>query len=93
MVQGDLLLLAAGAIGVVNKALDRVRQYIARELKLIQPGQHALLWVTDFPMYDWNEDEQRLEVCIPSPCPDWLEIDVHSTPAAVSQVQKMQPGG
>lgn len=59
--QGDLLLLAAGRTAVVNKALDRVRQYIAKDLQLIDPSAHNLLWVTDWPMFEWNEDEQRLE--------------------------------
>ena len=45
----------------MNRGLDRVRQYIAKQLKLADPDQHALLWVTDFPMFEWNEDEQRHE--------------------------------
>ena len=49
---------------MVNKALDRVRQYLAKDLGLLESGKHALLWVTDFPMYEWNEQEQRLEVSL-----------------------------
>jgi hypothetical protein len=45
-VQGDLLLLAAGSAPVVHKALDRVRQYVAKDLKLVDDSQHCLLWVT-----------------------------------------------
>ena len=45
----------------MNRALDRVRQYIAKALKLADPKAHALLWVTDFPMFEWNEEEQRHE--------------------------------
>jgi hypothetical protein len=59
--QGDLLLFAAGPTPVVNKALDRVRQYLAKDLNLIDTSQHNLLWVTDWPMFEYNEDEQRLE--------------------------------
>lgn len=59
--QGDLLLLAAGPTAVVNKALDRVRQYLAKDLNLIDHSAHKLLWVTDWPMFEWNDDEQRLE--------------------------------
>ena len=47
----------------MNKAMDKVRQFIAKDLKL-HVREHALLWVVDFPMYDWNEDEQRLEVLL-----------------------------
>lgn len=59
--QGDLLLFAAGPLSTTNKALDRVRQCLAKELSLIDPSAHNLLWVTDFPMFEWSEDEQRLE--------------------------------
>lgn len=59
--QGDLLLFAAGPASVTNKALDRVRQFLGRALNLIDASAHNLLWVTDFPMFEWNEDEQRLE--------------------------------
>ena len=52
---------------MVNKALDRVRQYLAKELDLIDKQQNAMLWVTDFPMYEYNEDEDRLEVPHSSP--------------------------
>ena len=57
--QGDLLLFAAGTEATVNRGLDRVRQYIAKQLNLADPKQHALLWITDFPMFEWNEEEQR----------------------------------
>ena len=59
--QGDLLLLAAGPHTLVHRVLDRVRQYLAKELKLIDPKSDCLLWVTDFPMFEWNEEEGRLE--------------------------------
>ncbi|KAL0025277.1 hypothetical protein WJX77_012575 [Trebouxia sp. C0004] len=59
--EGDLLLFAAGDEAAVNRAMDRVRQYIAKQLNLADPKAHALLWVTDFPMFEWNEDEQRHE--------------------------------
>ena len=57
--QGDLLLFAAGTEATVNRGLHRVRQYIAKQLHLADPSQHALLWITDFPMFEWNEEEQR----------------------------------
>jgi aspartyl-tRNA synthetase len=45
----------------VHRVLDRLRQFLARTLGLIDPSAHSLLWVTDFPMFEWNEDEGRLE--------------------------------
>jgi aspartyl-tRNA synthetase len=58
---GHLLLFGAGSTDIVNKTLDRVRQFIAREFNLIEPDKINLLWITDFPMFEWNADEKRLE--------------------------------
>ncbi len=58
---GHLLLFAAGDTATVNKTLDRLRQAIAREQNLIDPSKINLLWITDFPMFEWNADEKRLE--------------------------------
>jgi aspartyl-tRNA synthetase len=58
---GHLLLFGAGPTATVNATLDRLRQAIARELDLIPPDRLNLLWVTDFPMFEWNAEEQRLE--------------------------------
>jgi aspartyl-tRNA synthetase len=58
---GDLLLFGAGDAGMVNKTLDRLRLVIGRELGLINDEQVNLLWVTEFPMFEWNADEKRLE--------------------------------
>ncbi|MBW4607610.1 MAG: aspartate--tRNA ligase [Hassallia sp. WJT32-NPBG1] len=58
---GHLLLFAAADAATVNKTLDRLRQAIAREFQLIDPEKINLLWVVDFPMFEWNADEKRLE--------------------------------
>jgi aspartyl-tRNA synthetase len=58
---GHLLLFAADQTAIVNKTLDRVRQFIGKELGLIDANKINLLWVTDFPMFEWNADEKRLE--------------------------------
>jgi aspartyl-tRNA synthetase len=58
---GHLLLFAADTEVTVNKTLDRLRQSVAKEMNLIDPEQMNLLWVTEFPMFEWNADEQRLE--------------------------------
>ena len=58
---GHLLLFAAADAGTVNKTLDRLRQVIAKEMDLIDQSQLNLLWVTEFPMFEWNADEKRLE--------------------------------
>ncbi len=62
---GDLILFGAGKTQTVNKTLDRIRQYIAKELNLIHPNKLAeqwnFLWVVDFPMFEFNSEENRLE--------------------------------
>ena len=58
---GDLILLGAGDKQIVNQSLDRVRQYIAKDLNLIDKSKWNFLWVTDFPMFERNEEENRYE--------------------------------
>ena len=62
---GTLLLFGAGDTATVNKALDRVRQFLARELGLVPAERDNdvwnFLWVVDFPMFEFNADENRLE--------------------------------
>jgi aspartyl-tRNA synthetase len=58
---GDLLLFGAGETGIVNASLSRVRLAVGEELKLIDPDEINMLWVVDFPMFEWNADEKRLE--------------------------------
>lgn len=58
---GHLLLFGAGDTATVNKSLDRLRLFIAEEMKLIDDRQPNLLWVTEFPMFEWNADEKRYE--------------------------------
>ena len=63
--EGDLLLLGAGSTKVVNQSLDKVRRYIAKDLGLIsdekKEKQWNFVWITDFPMFEKNEEENRLE--------------------------------
>ena len=58
---GHLLLFAAADAITVNKTLDRLRLFVGNELGLIDKEKMNLLWVTDFPMFEWNADEKRLE--------------------------------
>ncbi|MGD1906044.1 MAG: aspartate--tRNA ligase [Leptolyngbyaceae cyanobacterium] len=59
--EGHLLLFGAGESAIVNATLDRVRQAIAQEMDLIPADALNLLWVTEFPMFEWNADEKRYE--------------------------------
>jgi aspartyl-tRNA synthetase len=58
---GHLLLFGAGDTETVNKSLDRLRQVMGRELELIDPDKINLVWIIEFPMFEWNAEEKRLE--------------------------------
>jgi aspartyl-tRNA synthetase len=58
---GHLLLFGAGDTNIVNKSLDRLRLVIGKELGLIDENKLNFVWVTEFPMFEWNADEKRLE--------------------------------
>ncbi|MDJ1180910.1 aspartate--tRNA ligase [Roseofilum sp. BLCC_M91] len=73
---GHLLLFGAGDTATVNKTLDRLRQVIGRQMGLIDDNQINLIWVTEFPMFEWNPDEKRLEALhhpFTSPNPEDLD--------------------
>lgn len=85
---GDLLLFGAGDAAMVNKTLDRLRLVIGRELGLINDNKANLLWVTDFPMFEWNADEKRLEALhhpFTAPHPD----DINDLTTARAQAYDM----
>ncbi|WP_430013583.1 aspartate--tRNA ligase [Microcystis ichthyoblabe FBCC-A1114] len=58
---GHLLLFGAGDTDTVNKSLSRLRLVLGEQLGLIDPDKINLLWVTDFPMFEYNPEEKRLE--------------------------------
>ena len=55
---GDLLLFAADAPAVANAVLSALRLHMADALDVPREG-HALLWVVDFPMFRYDEDEKK----------------------------------
>ncbi|MFQ9923714.1 MAG: aspartate--tRNA ligase [Beduini sp.] len=57
---GDLLLFVADAkYEVVCDALAALRNHLGKELKLYDPEAFAFLWVTDFPMFEYDDETQR----------------------------------
>jgi aspartyl-tRNA synthetase len=55
----DLLLVIGGVAGTVLASLGALRLHLAREQGLVPEGRHDFLWVTDFPLLEWNEDDRR----------------------------------
>lgn len=69
---GDLLLFVADAAPVTSAALAALRNRLGKELELYDPSEFCALWVVDFPLVTWNEDEQRYDAehhpfCQPHP--------------------------
>jgi aspartyl-tRNA synthetase len=57
--QGDLILFVADQKEVVHKTLGALRLLFRDRLKLVEPDIMAFSWVVDFPMFEWNEEEQK----------------------------------
>ena len=58
---GDLILIVAGELKMVNKVLDELRREMGRRLGLIDPNHLAFFFVVDFPLLDWNEETKLWE--------------------------------
>ena len=57
----EMILLIADKEIAANKALAPLRCKIARDLKLYDEKSFEFLWVIDFPLFEWNEDEKRYD--------------------------------
>ncbi len=58
---GTILLFGAGDKAIVNESLYRLRLALGHELGLIDHDKLNFVWITDFPMFEWNADQKRLE--------------------------------
>jgi aspartyl-tRNA synthetase len=57
--EGDLLLVVADEPPVVGRALGALRLHLAERFELVPEGRNDLLWIVDWPLFGWDEDEQR----------------------------------
>ena len=74
---GDLLLLVADDAGVASQTLGALRLELGGRFGLIPAGDWKPLWVTDFPLVEWNDDEGRWEALhhpFTSPSEESLEL-------------------
>ncbi len=58
---GDAVFFSAGEKAKAVALAGKARTRIAEELDLIPDGEFAFCWITDFPMYEWDEDEKKIE--------------------------------
>ncbi|HVL69608.1 MAG TPA: aspartate--tRNA ligase [Vicinamibacterales bacterium] len=59
--EGDLLLLAAGSRDAASRVLGGLRVHVAKKENVLDPNRFEFLWVVDFPMFEWSEEEGRYE--------------------------------
>jgi aspartyl-tRNA synthetase len=57
--EGDLLLFVADRPKVVNDSLGRLRNRLAQILKLTDNDTYRFVWITDFPLLEWDDEEKR----------------------------------
>jgi aspartyl-tRNA synthetase len=56
---GSTVLFAAGAPGLVARVLGFLRLHLGRELGLVDESRDEFLWVVDFPLFEWDEENER----------------------------------
>ena len=61
--KNDLVFFISGKKEIVKTALGALRCKLGRELGLIDPNDYKLLWVVDFPSFEWSEEENRYMAC------------------------------
>ena len=73
---GDIIFFVADRPKTVYDIMGRLRLYFGKSLNLIDESKHALLWVVDFPMFEWSDEEQRFMAMhhpFTSPCLEDLD--------------------
>ncbi len=81
---GDLVLILAGAEERTRKAISDLRMYMAERLGLRKADEFKLLWVQDFPLFEYDAEGNRWVARhhpFTSPRPDHIEIMINNNPA------------
>ena len=72
---GDLLLFMADTPKVANEALGRLRGHLGQKLGLADKSNYKFVWITDFPLLEWDEEEKR-HVAVHHPFTAPVEEDI-----------------
>ncbi len=59
LLPGDLVLFGADSKEIVNDALGHLRKELGKKLNLIDDNDFGFAWVTEFPLFEWAQDEKR----------------------------------
>lgn len=73
---GDIIFFVADKPKLVYDIMGRLRLHFGKSLNLIDESKHALLWVVDFPMFEWSDEEGRFKAMhhpFTSPCLEDLD--------------------
>ncbi len=74
--KGDLLLFVADKLNVVFDSLGNLRNEVARRLNIIDKNKMKLVWITEFPLFEYDEEEKRY-VAKHHPFTHPMEEDIH----------------
>ncbi|MEJ7822311.1 MAG: aspartate--tRNA ligase [Chitinophagaceae bacterium] len=80
---GDLTLILAGKEERTRKAISDLRLYMGERLGLRKPEEFMLLWVTDFPLFEYDDENNRWVARhhpFTSPKPDHIEVMINNDP-------------
>lgn len=80
---GDLILILAGAEERTRKAISDLRMYMAERLGMRNPDTFKLLWVVDFPLFEYDEEGNRWVARhhpFTAPKPDHIDIMINNDP-------------
>lgn len=79
--KGDIVFFVADKPKVVYDVLGRFRLHFGKKLEMIDDSKHNLLWVVDFPMFEWSEEEQR-----------FMSMHHPFTSPCIEDVEKLESG-
>ena len=82
---GDLILILSGDAKTTRHQLSSLRMELAKKLELRNPNEFAPVWITDFPLLEWDEETNRFHAMhhpFTAPKPEHIEI-LHKNPREV----------
>src|SRR6476659_18624 len=90
---GDLVLILAGAEERTRKAISELRLEMAERLGLRKPNEFKLLWVVDFPLFEYDEEGNRWVARhhpFTSPKPDQISTMINNDPVIKNAAEYLQ---
>ncbi len=90
--EGDLLLFVADKKQVVNDSISKLRNELAKRLTLIKDNTYRFVWITDYPLFEWNDEDRKFDAMHhPFTSPVEEDLDKFST-MDKSEIQNLPAG-